>query len=80
MPIILTHFNKILKIMKISMIMNKKMIYNKTKKMIYNTLESIWNDNPGYFSWFNQADFPLYTKNVMSNFVTRMKLKNKFNS
>ena len=44
------------------------------------TLEGIWNDNPGYFSWFNQADFPLYTKNVMSNFATRMKLKNKFNS
>jgi len=44
------------------------------------TLTQIWNDNPGYFSWINQADFPLYTKNVMSNFATKMKLKNKFNS
>jgi DNA polymerase III subunit epsilon len=44
------------------------------------TLEQIWNDNPGYFSWINQADFPLYTKNVMRNFATQMKLKNKFNS
>lgn len=44
------------------------------------TLEKIWNDNPGYFSWINQADFPLYTKNVMQNFATKMKLQNKFNS
>jgi DNA polymerase-3 subunit epsilon len=44
------------------------------------TLEQIWKDNPGYFSWINQADFPLYTKNVMSNFAAKMKLQNKFNS
>ncbi|MAW21032.1 MAG: DNA polymerase III subunit epsilon [Flavobacteriales bacterium] len=44
------------------------------------TLEKIWNENPGYFSWINQADFPLYTKNMMSDFATQMKLKNKFNS
>jgi len=44
------------------------------------TLEQIWDDNPGYFSWINQADFPLFTKNVMRNFATQMKLKNKFNS
>lgn len=43
------------------------------------TLEDIWKKNPGYFSWINQAEFPLYTKNVMSNFANRMKLKNKFN-
>jgi DNA polymerase-3 subunit epsilon len=44
------------------------------------TLEEIWNENPGYFSWVNQADFPLYTKNVMRNFADKMKLQNKFNS
>ncbi|MEE2700069.1 MAG: 3'-5' exonuclease [Bacteroidota bacterium] len=44
------------------------------------TLKQIWNENPGYFSWINQADFPLYTKNVMRNFANEMKLKNKFNS
>ena len=44
------------------------------------TLEKIWNDNPGYFSWINQADFPLYTKNIMSDFAAKMKLQNKFNS
>ena len=42
------------------------------------TLAQIWRDNPGYFSWIKQADFPLYTKNVMSNFVTKMKLEKKF--
>ena len=30
-------------------------------------------------SWINQADFPLYTKNVMRDFATKMKLQNKFN-
>jgi len=44
------------------------------------TLNQIWNENPGYFSWINQADFPLYTKNVMRNFADKMKLQKKFNS
>jgi DNA polymerase-3 subunit epsilon len=42
------------------------------------TLAQIWKDNPGYFSWINQAEFPLYTKNVMRNFATKMKLEKKF--
>ena len=32
------------------------------------TLAKIWNDNPGYFSWINQADFPLYTKKYNEKF------------
>ena len=44
------------------------------------SLKKIWKDNPGYFSWINQADFPLYTKNIMNNFVIKMKLEQKFNS
>ena len=44
------------------------------------TLKKIWKDNPGYFSWINQADFPLYTKKIMKNFATKMKLQKKFNS
>ncbi len=44
------------------------------------TLAQIWEENPGYFSWISQADFPIYTKNVMNNFATKMKLKKKFNS
>ncbi len=44
------------------------------------TLKQIWKDNPGYFSWINQADFPLYTKNIMNDFAVKMKLEQKFNS
>ena len=44
------------------------------------TLKEIWRDNPGYFSWIQNADFPLYTKNVMKNFADRIRLENKFNS
>ena len=44
------------------------------------TLNQIWNDNPGYFSWIEQADFPLYTKKVIRNFVTKIKLQSKFNN
>jgi DNA polymerase III subunit epsilon len=44
------------------------------------TLAQIWNDNPGYFSWIQNAEFPLYTKNVMRNFATKIKLENKFKS
>jgi DNA polymerase-3 subunit epsilon len=43
------------------------------------TLAQIWKDNPGYFSWIKQADFPLYTKNIMRNFATKKKLEKKFN-
>ena len=44
------------------------------------TLLKIWNKNPGYFSWIQQADFPLFTKNIMKNFATKMKLQKKFSS
>lgn len=44
------------------------------------TLLKIWNENPGYFSWIQQADFPLFTKNIMKNFATKMKLQKKFSS
>ena len=44
------------------------------------TLLKIWNENPGYFSWIQQADFPLFTKNVMKNFATKMKLQKKFSN
>ena len=61
--------------------------YDESGKMVLSfgkyrgvTLEKIWEENTGYFSWINQADFPLYTKNVMRNFANEMKLKNKFNS
>ena len=36
------------------------------------TVVSVLESNPGYFSWIQQADFPLYTKKVL----TQIKLKN----
>ena len=44
------------------------------------TLTQIWNENPGYFSWIQNADFPVYTKNIMRDFATEKKLQDKFKS
>lgn len=61
--------------------------YNKNGEEIFSfgkykniTLEEIWKKNPGYFSWINKADFPKFTKNIVSDFIKKMKLINKFNS
>ena len=42
------------------------------------TLIEVWKENPGYFSWLKQADFPQYTKNIIEDFTNRIKLENKF--
>ena len=39
------------------------------------TVASVLSTNPGYYSWIQQADFPLYTKKVL----TEIRLRNKFN-
>ena len=44
------------------------------------TLKKIWKENPGYFSWIQNAEFPQYTKNIMKNFADKSKLEKKFNS
>lgn len=36
------------------------------------SVESVLETNPGYFSWIHQADFPLYTKKVL----TEIRLRN----
>jgi len=41
-------------------------------------IKEIYDENPGYFSWINQADFPLYTKKVLKDLVIKIKLQNKF--
>jgi len=38
------------------------------------TVQSVLESNPGYFSWIQQADFPLYTKKILNE----LRLKNKF--
>ena len=35
------------------------------------TVESVLQENPGYYSWIQNADFPLYTKQVL----TKIRLK-----
>ena len=35
------------------------------------TVVDVLNENPGYFSWIQQADFPLYTKKVLTEIKLR---------
>ena len=42
------------------------------------SLENIWKKNPGYFSWIKNAEFPVFTKIIIDNFIKKMKLKEKF--
>ena len=42
------------------------------------TLNEVYDINPGYFSWINQAEFPLYTKKILKELVAEIKLKRKF--
>ena len=42
------------------------------------TVEEVFNENPGYHNWIQNADFPLYTKKVLREIKDRMsKSKNK---
>ena len=52
--------------------------YNKKGKEIFNfgkhkgkTVESILDKEPGYYSWFQKSDFPLFTKKV----ITKVRLR-----
>ena len=35
------------------------------------TVVNVLSENPGYFSWIQQADFPLYTKKVLTEIKLR---------
>lgn len=35
------------------------------------TVADVLSENPGYFSWIQQADFPLYTKKVLTEIKLR---------
>ena len=43
------------------------------------TLKQIWKENKGYFSWVQNTEFPLYTKNIVKKFADKMRLEEKFN-
>ena len=36
------------------------------------TVEEVLIENPGYFAWMQNADFPLYTKKVLREIKERM--------
>ena len=44
------------------------------------TLNEVYDINSGYFSWINNAEFPLYTKKILKELVAEIKLKRKFDS
>jgi DNA polymerase III subunit epsilon len=39
------------------------------------TVEKVFTDDPGYFSWMMNGDFPLYTKKVLTELKTRFTQK-----
>ncbi|WP_340199265.1 exonuclease domain-containing protein [Ascidiimonas sp. W6] len=60
-------------------------IYNKDNEEIFSfgkhkgkKVEDVMEQEPGYFGWLLNADFPLYTKKVLTNIKLR-KLNNKLN-
>jgi DNA polymerase-3 subunit epsilon len=41
------------------------------------TVEDVFNENPGYNAWIQNADFPLYTKKVLKEIKERMSIPKK---
>ena len=57
-----------------------QIIYNKEGKETFNfgkykgrTVEDIFTKDPGYYGWIMNADFPLYTKKLITNIKLQMK-------
>lgn len=57
-----------------------QIIYNKEGKEVFNfgknrgkTVEEIFTKDPSYYSWIMNADFPLFTKKLVTNIKLRMK-------
>ena len=60
-----------------------RLAYNKDMEVIYNfgknknkTVEEVHKTEPGYYGWMIDADFPLYTKQVLRKEMDRIKNKN----
>ena len=56
-----------------------QIIYNKEGKEVFNfgkhkgkTVEDIFKNDPSYYSWIMKADFPQYTKNLLTNIKLKM--------
>jgi DNA polymerase-3 subunit epsilon len=59
-----------------------RLIYNEKKQEVINfgkykgrLVEDVFREDPGYYGWIIQGDFPLYTKKVFTN----IKLRSAFN-
>ncbi|MBC8319693.1 MAG: ribonuclease H-like domain-containing protein [Bacteroidetes bacterium] len=57
-----------------------QLIYNEDGKEVFNfgkhkgkTVEEIFTKDPSYYSWIMNADFPQYTKNLLTNIKLNMK-------
>jgi DNA polymerase-3 subunit epsilon len=60
-----------------------QIIFNNDGKEVFNfgkhkgkTVEEIFSREPSYYNWMQNADFPLYTKKLLTNIKLRM-LQNK---
>lgn len=58
-----------------------QIIFNAEGKEVFNfgkykgkTVEEIFIKDPAYYSWIMKADFPLYTKNLITNIKLKMKM------
>ncbi len=59
-----------------------RIAYNKDDVEVFNfgkfkgqPVEKVLKENPGYFGWFINGDFPLYTKKILRNIFERTKSK-----
>lgn len=43
-------------------------------------VQDVFRENPGYYNWMQNADFPLYTKKVLTNVKDKMSSKKEVNS
>ncbi|UCE94836.1 MAG: 3'-5' exonuclease [Flavobacteriaceae bacterium] len=43
-------------------------------------VQDVFRENPGYYSWMQNADFPLYTKKILTDVKERMSVKKQINT
>lgn len=61
-----------------------RLAFNEKKEIVYNfgkqkgkTVEQVANEEPGYYGWMMDADFPLYTKACLKKEMERIKASKK---
>jgi DNA polymerase-3 subunit epsilon len=63
-----------------------QIIFSKEGKEVFNfgkhkgkTVEEVFIQEPSYYNWIIKADFPLYTKKLVTNIKLRMNTENQLN-